>query len=330
MSFIFTTPINHNLVDLKGSQELYIEGHISTKDKDLVNDIVSDECLKSMQSQILDRNIKLDYEHEAFRGDSELETEINKTKLPVGRIIDATIDSKGLRVKAVINKFHSKFQEIKGSIEQKFLDAFSIAYIPTDVKTISDGQEEIRSLNDVRLFNVALTGNPVNTKAEIVKVFMKSMDAYEEEIKKCDKEKLEVKSDLSPKGHKIIKLKTEENLMSNEEIIQTQPEAPAETQESKESVAEVVEPTKVEESKETEEPKKEPEKSEEVLESEEPAETESSANILKEIKSLQNRIQTLEDVKAPEVKANSKVIVENKNLGNLHTEKKSQPLDQLL
>ena len=58
MSFIFTTPINHNLVDLKGSQELYIEGHISTKDKDLVNDIVSDECLKSMQSQILDRNIK--------------------------------------------------------------------------------------------------------------------------------------------------------------------------------------------------------------------------------------------------------------------------------
>ena len=58
--FMFTTPFE---VEIKEG-EVMLDGFISTSDKDLVNDIVTDNCLKSMLTQIRERNIKLDLEHE--------------------------------------------------------------------------------------------------------------------------------------------------------------------------------------------------------------------------------------------------------------------------
>ena len=48
-----------------------------------------------MQKQILDRNMKLDIEHEAFKGETHEEKEINKTKIPAGKLIDATVKDLG-------------------------------------------------------------------------------------------------------------------------------------------------------------------------------------------------------------------------------------------
>ena len=89
--FIFTTPLSYELKGTGDSQELIVMGDISTNGLDLVNDIVSLNCLKSMQRQIQERNIKLDLEHEAFRGDTTEEKELNKTKVPRGRLIEPTI-----------------------------------------------------------------------------------------------------------------------------------------------------------------------------------------------------------------------------------------------
>ncbi len=203
-SFIFTTPFNVNVVEEKGVERVFLEGLISTTDLDLVNDIVTKNCLESMQRQILERSIKLDIEHESFRGDTIEEKEINKTKIPAGKITDATVvdlgeDRFGLRVKAELNRFNPRFDEIKGNVLERYLDAYSIAFIPTKVAHVEKDGVRVRLLDDDKLLNVALTGNAVNIGALNQKVFMKAIDAVEEYKKqKLDdpelENKLEVKS----------------------------------------------------------------------------------------------------------------------------------------
>jgi len=178
--FIFTS----EPLELKSEgEDFFVEGYISTSDLDLVNDIVTKSCLMDMAEQMKERVIKFDVEHESFRGKSNLEREINKTTIPVAKVEDFLMDKKGLKVRAKLNKHSKRFNEVKGSIEDGFLDAFSIAYIP--VKTVmqqKDGQE-IRLLDKINLLNVAFTGNPVNTEARMTNVFAKSLDFLEEQEK---------------------------------------------------------------------------------------------------------------------------------------------------
>lgn len=184
--FIFTTPFE---IEQKADGLVEIQGIISSTDQDLVNDVVTPNCLKSMLEQIKNRSIKLDLEHEAFKGDNNEETEINKTLVPIGRITDGEVkDNKQLHIKAVLNKYHKRYEEAKGSIVDKFIDAFSIAYIPTKVNYQRKNGEIVRLLDDVKLLNVALTGNPVNTHAQFTNVVLKSLDEFEEE-KACKKKK---------------------------------------------------------------------------------------------------------------------------------------------
>jgi len=203
-SFKFTMPLKVDVVEEKGEQKVFLEGFLSTSDADLVNDIVTKNCLESMQKQIIDRNIKLDIEHEAFRGKSFEEKEINKTRIPAGRFIDATVEPMGrnrwgLKVKAVLNRFNPRYQEIKGNVIDRMLDAYSIAFIATKVRHETINGKSMRFLDDLALLNSALTGNPINTEAINQEVFFKSIQSledYEAEKKSNpDTEKmLEVKS----------------------------------------------------------------------------------------------------------------------------------------
>ena len=185
-SFTFTTPLNVNIVQLKDGEHLFVEGDISTNDIDFVNDIMSKKCQESMQRQIIERNMKLDIEHEAFKGKTHEEKEINKTKIPAGKLIDAVVKNLGknrysTRVKGEINRHNKeRYKELKGYLMDKYLDAFSVAFLPKEVKYIEKDGEQIRVLDDVLLLNIALTGNPCNTKAQLVEVFTKSMDALED------------------------------------------------------------------------------------------------------------------------------------------------------
>jgi len=201
--FIFTTPFNVNVAEVKGQEKVFMEGLISTTDKDLVNDIVTKKCLESMQQQILERSIKLDIEHEAFRGESVEQKEINKTLIPAGKIIDATVvqteNGFGLRVKSELNNFRGDFEKVKGNVIERYLDAYSIAYIPTKTALKDLNGEEVRLLDDVRLLNVALTGNPINTFAQNRDVVMKSIDAVEE-YKNEKKDNPELENKLEVKG----------------------------------------------------------------------------------------------------------------------------------
>lgn len=161
-------------------EDFYITGYASTNDLDLVNDIVTETAFQSMASQMKDRNIKIDYEHESLRGNTLEEQEISKTREPLGKIVDFKPMKDKIQITAKMNpqwkKFDTQgnvtkdFNEIKKSVEQGYLDAFSIAFYPIEQKTsfVTKNGEEIRQLQDLKLVNVALTGNPVNTNAKVI------------------------------------------------------------------------------------------------------------------------------------------------------------------
>lgn len=200
-------PITFGEIEKKGEKNFFIEGFISTSDKDLVDDIVTERALNSMIEQLKSRVIKLDFEHEAFRGESEIEMEINKTRIPLGKASDFArvkdSEKNGILVRWDVNptwkKFDEKgnvvmdFNEIKFNVENGYYDAFSIAFIPTKDTTMIKNGNKIRLLDDLNLLNVALTGNPINPQASVTEVFMKSLDYLEKNNSSQNKIKKEVK-----------------------------------------------------------------------------------------------------------------------------------------
>ena len=168
-----TEKINYEVVEIKGEKKFYITGHISTGDRDLLDDIVTDNAQQSMLRQLKSKVIKLDYEHESFRDDP--------TILPVGKIVEANIDTKGLWVKCELNDGSPKFKALWKSVKKGFVDAFSIAFRPIKTTMKSVGDTTVRLLEDLELLNVALTGVPVNPAARINTVMMKALMDMDEE-----------------------------------------------------------------------------------------------------------------------------------------------------
>lgn len=250
-SFTFTTPLNVNIVEIKGKEHLFVEGDISTNDIDLVDDIMTHKCQESMQRQILERNMKLDLEHEAFKGETNEEKEISKTKIPIGKLIDATVKFLGegrysTRVKGEINRHSPNYEMTKGNLTDGYLDAFSVAFLPTDITYEQKNGKSIRMLNDVKLLNVALTGNPCNTKAQLVEVFTKSMDAVEEykKLKEIDpsiEDNLIVKSQSTDLVGNNQLNKPKNSKMTDENTEESTEETESKEEESEETESEGVE-----------------------------------------------------------------------------------------
>ena len=204
--FVFySDKLSYKTTTVGKEKEYFIEGHISTGDIDLVNDIVTKSCMDSMITQFDKRSIKLDFEHETFRGKSKLEAEANKTRLPLGKAISKHRDEKGVVVKWKMNptwkKFDAKgnivmtFKEIWANVKSEMLDAFSIAYVPTRTKSMELQGKSVRMLDAVNLLNVALTGNPINPAATMSAVMAKSLEFMKgkEEDKMDDMENVEIK-----------------------------------------------------------------------------------------------------------------------------------------
>lgn len=154
-----------------GSKIPYVQGYISTSKLDLVNDVVTAECMDDMLMQIKSGNIKLDVEHEAWTNSPKI--------IPIGKIVEGKRDEKGLWIKAILNKHSPAFKAVWNSIKDGFIDAFSIAFKPVEaVNQIVNGVKA-RILRKLELINVALTGNAINPEAKMQNVFMKSIKSLE-------------------------------------------------------------------------------------------------------------------------------------------------------
>ena len=167
--FIYGTELKHIGDDI-------VEGYIATGEQDLVNDVITPACMVDMLAQLKNRVIKIDVEHESLRGKSKMETEVNKTIIPVSKITESVLDTRGVKVKTKLNSYHSRYGEVKGSIDDGFLDAFSIAFFPIEVSYEMKDGKKIRHLEKVNLLNVAYTGNPINPGAGFTDIMLKAMN----------------------------------------------------------------------------------------------------------------------------------------------------------
>jgi len=167
-SFVFNSDsISYKSVSEDGKRKFYIQGYISTSDLDSYNDIVTENAMESMLKQINERQITIDYDHEAWRDDNSI--------LPVGKIVEAKMDDTGLWVKCELNKSSPKFKALWGSIKDGFVNAFSIAFKPLKATVEMINDVKVRLLDDLILLNVALTGAPVNQSAIMTDFSMKSV-----------------------------------------------------------------------------------------------------------------------------------------------------------
>ncbi len=303
---INTGPISIEEAEVKGQKKDYVKGFISTDDLDLVNDVVTQKCFDSMIRQLKDRTIKLDFEHEAFRGENNIEKEINKTKIPLGKRIDWQRKSSGVEVTWELNptwkQVNSKgdiiheYKDVKYNLKNGFYDAFTICFFPIKTRKENVKGQDVRLLDDLNLLNVALTGNAVNPKAQISKIFTKSLDSIkktkapkrpkpkvpESEEEEEEEKKKEGKSNHSRKD--IIKLK--ERKMSEEKEETTEESKPSEETSNEENSS------KEEESKKA--------KKVDEDESEEDEEEEEEEDSKKEVKALKEKVEKLESqIKKP-------------------------------
>jgi HK97 family phage prohead protease len=168
VSYTFTTDqITFSKTELKGEKQAYVTGYISVPDVDLYDDVVTTKAMDSMLKQIQDSVITIDYEHEAWRDDNSL--------LPVAKIVEAKVDDRGLWVKAILNRHSPKFKALWGSIEDGFINAFSIAFKPLKTVEKTLGGTTVRLIDELKLLNVAFTGAPVNRGAIVTGFGMKSI-----------------------------------------------------------------------------------------------------------------------------------------------------------
>lgn len=243
-----TDTLSYAAVETKAGKEYYVTGYISDGSIDLVKDLVTTDCMKSMLEQIRSRSITLDYDHEAFRD--------NPSILPAGKIVDARIDEKGLWVKAKLNSASPKFKNLWSSIKEGFVTAFSIAYRPVKTAFKTIGDTTVRLLDDVVLLNVALTGVPVNQGAVIDGYGMKAVmlkalsDLKETEVDPMDEKEIqklkadlkselsaEIKSAVESSFKEMMKATTEEK-SKQEEAVKAAAKAAAEQKSSDNAAAE--------------------------------------------------------------------------------------------
>lgn len=213
-------------VETKDGLKYYVKGYASTSDADLVDDIVTPNALKSMLDQAKNRTIKLDFEHEAFRGKDQKEKSLNITKSPLGKAVDAQIDDKGLMMEWELNqswkarddegRVTKTFAEVWEEVKGEFLDAFSIAFIPVRTAMREVGGKTMRLLDEVRLLNVALTGNPVNPAARMSAVMAKSLEAFQDESHSSQSQ--EAQNSVDKKGDQMATENQQETFEVKDEI----------------------------------------------------------------------------------------------------------------
>lgn len=285
-----TDKLMFTAVGLKGKKKHYVTGYISTTDIDLYNDLVTNAAMKSMIRQIYESNITIDYEHEAFRDDPSI--------LPVGKIVEAKMDEKGLWVKAVLNSNSPKFKDLWGSIKDGFINAFSIAFQPLKTVVKNLGDDKVRLIEDLKLLNVALTGVPVNQGAVVTDYGMKAI------MLKAISESEKIGEQVVVPKRLLNKLMEEKNMVEEEQKTETteSPETPAE-----ETPAVEGEKVEAKDEAETAEPvAEEPAKAEEPVKEEvaEPVESKALVDLKSEVEKLKKEnAQLKNDFKALEEKA---------------------------
>jgi len=184
---------------IDGENKSYeIEWYASTKDKDRMNDVVEPTAFEETLKQYMTNPIVL------------LQHDMDK---PIGNVIEASIDDKGLFIKAKITEDTDwVFSKLKNGV----LRTFSIWYSVKDYETIENVDAEWKYsytniIKALELFEISLVSVPANPFA-LVKSFDSCFKSEEE---------VETKEDEEPKAEEV---KEEVVEADNEELSEEEKE----------------------------------------------------------------------------------------------------------
>ncbi len=178
-----------------------IEWYASTKDKDRMNDVVEPTAFEETLKQYMTNPIVL------------LQHDMDK---PIGNVIEASIDEKGLFIKAKITEDTDwVFSKLKNGV----LRTFSIWYSVKDYETIENVDAEWKYsytniIKALELFEISLVSVPANPFA-LVKSFDSCFKSEEE---------VETKEDEEPKAEESEEKEEEVVEADNEELSEEEKE----------------------------------------------------------------------------------------------------------
>jgi len=245
----------------------YVEGYLSTTGLDLVDDYVTPECLKDMFEQI-----EIGEQVLAMNGGIEHEHILEDPRImPAAKIVDKRLDDNGLWIKTMLNKYHAAFKSIWGSIEDGFLQGFSIEFKPVEFNEVG----EKRILNKVDLGGFALTGKPACPGATFTDFFVKS---------KAIADEIAIKKKSHSEVNKMTETEVKQEPEAEEQEETSAEETTEETVEETPSTEKTEENTEIEET--ADESTEEETSSEEEAPAEEEAEDEGKSVTLKSIRKI--------------------------------------------
>lgn len=178
------------LIEIKSEsgKDYYVQGYVSTTDPDFVNDIVDEDGQKATFREISNKKITMDEDHNEWRNPKTGKLyDGKKNKFPLAKVVETKLDSKGTWVKAKLNKFHPDFEDkILPMIKEKYLHSFSIAYTVKDyvIKVINN--VKYRIIKNLKIANIAITGNPINQSATFSLTLKSSLKMVDENIKQTE------------------------------------------------------------------------------------------------------------------------------------------------
>ena len=181
---VFTDEVISDLLEFKSEDgKYYFRGYLSTPDIDLVNDMVTPECMSDMLGQInkgLDgtvRGIKGSHDHDVY-------WQQNQHLVPISKLTAATMDTKGILVEGMFNTEHPDFKSVWNQVQNGFYDGLSIEYAATDFGYKEVNGKKIRVLNKLQLKGYGHTPRPANPHSKLTDFFIKSLEfANSNEIK---------------------------------------------------------------------------------------------------------------------------------------------------
>ena len=304
---------------IDGENKSYeIEWYASTKDKDRMNDVVEPTAFEETLKQYMTNPIVL------------LQHDMDK---PIGNVIEASIDEKGLFIKAKITEDTDwVFSKLKNGV----LRTFSIWYSVKDYETIENVDAEWKYsytniIKALELFEISLVSVPANPFA-LVKSFdscfksEEEVETKEDEEPKAEEEKEEVveadNEELSEEEKEPLngnvefhkeneewenKAVEEENneeeiaddddTSNNEEVVEDEEEIPATEEEIEETVKSIEED--IENKEESEE---------------KPADENSEIPAESDCEDSENDVETTSDEEAVDETSNEEIVENSKSI----------------
>jgi HK97 family phage prohead protease len=181
------------------------------------------------------------------------------TDIAIGIIIDKKVTKKGLIILAKLNENHERAEEVWKSINEGYLDGFSVGGSFLQVETEYDTKlkKYVNVVKKVVFREVSLTSIPANQEALLVGAFVKSKKIIEN-FQKDKSEKLKYNVIINKDMEEV---NTDNSNEATEEVTtETEPQTNSPSPDNAEGTQEVVETPKTETEEVKEEPKTETEK----------------------------------------------------------------------